>query len=106
MKIDTNDLISVTDANAKGISKLVNEASNGHEFILIRNNKPAAAIIGIDKLERLQRLEEWEDDIKLLTLAVVRSATDTGERVSLEDAAARFGIDLDEPDEDDPDTAD
>lgn len=100
MKIDTNDLISVTDASNKGISKLVNEASEGREFVLMRNNKPAAAIIGIDKLEQLQRLEEWEDDIRLLTLAVVRSATDSGRRVSLEDAAIRFGIDLDELDGD------
>lgn len=100
MKIDTNDLISVTDASNKGVSKLVNEASEGREFVLMRNNKPAAAIIGIDKLEQLQRLEEWEDDIRLLTLAVVRSATDSGRRVSLEDAATRFGIDLDELDGD------
>ena len=101
MKIDTNDLISVTEANAKGISRLVSEASEGHDIVVIRNNKPAAAIIGMEKLERLQRIEEWEDDIKLLALAVIRSATDTGERMSLADAAARFGIDLDALDDED-----
>ena len=93
MNINMDDLISVTEANRQGVSKLVSEASSGRELILIRNNKPAAAIVGIEKLERLQRLEE---DIKLLTVALVRSATDTGERVALADAAARFGIDLDE----------
>jgi prevent-host-death family protein len=98
VQINTDDLISVTDASRQGVSKLVSEASEGREIILIRNNRPAAAIVGIEKLERLQRLEE---DIKLLTVALVRSATDTGERVSLEAAAARFGIDLDELDDED-----
>jgi hypothetical protein len=56
------------------------------------------ALVGISKgwpmkIERLQRLEE---DGNLLALATVRAATDTGERVSLDDAAARFGIELDE----------
>ncbi len=93
MNINIDDLISVTEANRQGVSKLVSAASAGRELILIKNNKPAAVIIGIEKLERLQRLEE---DIRLLTMAVVRAATDTGERVTLEDAAARFGIDLGE----------
>jgi hypothetical protein len=54
---------------------------------LINNNKPAAAFVGI------------EEDVRLLATAVIRTATDTGERVSLRDAAARFGIDLDELDD-------
>lgn len=103
MKIDTNDLISVTEASNKGVSKLVNDVSAGREFVLIRNNQPAAAIVGIDKLERLQRIEELEDDLKLLALAVTRMSTDTGQRVSLEEAATRFGIDLDDLDEADED---
>jgi prevent-host-death family protein len=93
MKINAEDLISVTEANRQGVSKLVSEASAGRELVLIKNNKPAAVIVGMEKLERLQRIEE---DIRLLTMAVVRTATDTGERVTLEDAAARFGIDLNE----------
>lgn len=96
MKINTDDLISVSEVSRQGVSKLVAEANAGREFVLMRNNKPAAVIVGIDKFERLQRIEEFEEDIKLLAMAVVRSTTDTGERVSLEAAAARFGIDLDE----------
>ncbi|MFD2419134.1 type II toxin-antitoxin system Phd/YefM family antitoxin [Amycolatopsis pigmentata] len=100
MRIDTNDLISVTDANSKGVSKLVAEAGEGRQFVLIKNNKPAAVLIGIDKLERLQQLEEREEGLKLLAMAVVRSATGTGRTVSLEEAADRFGIDLDDLDDD------
>lgn len=100
MKIDTNDVISVTEANNKGISKLVSEANEGRDVVLFRSNKPVAAIVGIDKLERLQAIDEAEDDLRLFAVAVVRAATDTGQRVSLEDAAARFGIDLDSLDDD------
>lgn len=103
MKIDTNNLISVTEASNKGVSKLVSDASASHEFVLVRNNQPAAAIVGIEKLERLQRIEELEDDLKLLAVAVTRMSTDTGQRVSLEEAATRFGIDLDEIDKADED---
>ncbi|WP_158605458.1 type II toxin-antitoxin system Phd/YefM family antitoxin [Amycolatopsis panacis] len=103
MKIDTNDLISVSDANKQGVSKLVAEASEGRDLVLIKNNKPAAVIVGIDKIERLQRLDEIEDDLRLMTLALVRAATDSGRRVTLEDAAAKFGIDLDELDDDEDD---
>jgi prevent-host-death family protein len=103
VRINVEDLISVTEANRQGVSKLVNEASSGRELVLIKNNKPAAVIVGIDKLERLQRLESLEEDIKLLAMAVVRAATDTGERVPLVDAAARFGIDLNELAEEDAD---
>lgn len=95
-----NDLISVTEANSEGVSKLVAEASEGRQFVLIKNNKSAAVIIGIDKFERLQRVEEYEEDLKLLAMAVARSVTDTGQRVSLEEAAARFGIDLENSDDD------
>lgn len=93
MNINIDDLISITDASRQGVSKLVSEASAGRELVLIKNNKPVAVIVGIEKLERLQQIEE---DIKLLAMAVVRSATDTGQRVTLNDAAARFGIDLNE----------
>ncbi|RJQ91189.1 type II toxin-antitoxin system Phd/YefM family antitoxin [Amycolatopsis panacis] len=103
VKIDTNDLISVSDANKQGVSKLVAEASEGRDLVLIKNNKPAAVIVGIDKIERLQRLDEIEDDLRLMTLALVRAATDSGRRVTLEDAAAKFGIDLDELDDDEDD---
>lgn len=101
MKINSNDLISVTEASRQGVSRLVSAASEGRDLVLIKNNRPAAAIVGIEKLERLQRLEEYEEDIRLLAMAVVRSVTEMEPRASLEDAAARFGIDLDELDGED-----
>lgn len=100
MKIDLADLISVTDANNKGVSKLVNEASEGRQFVVLRNNKPTAAIVGIDQLERLEHLEQLEEDMKLLAITLARTVTDSGDRISLADAAASLGIGLDEGSED------
>ena len=42
-----------------------------------------------------------EEEVKLLVLAAVRATADGGKRVSIEDAAARFGVDLDELTEED-----
>jgi hypothetical protein len=96
MKIDTNDMISVTDAAKGGISKLINDASEGRQLVVFRNNQPAAAIVDIKTMERLQRLDELEEDLRILAIAWVRMLTDSGERYELDDVAAEFGVDLDE----------
>lgn len=93
MNVDTRDLISVTDANAMGVSKLVANAENGRPQVLLRNGKPAAAIVNIDSMDRLQRLEEMEDDLRLLSIALVRAAADDGRRHDLDDVLTEFGID-------------
>ncbi|GGS12876.1 MULTISPECIES: type II toxin-antitoxin system Phd/YefM family antitoxin [Actinokineospora] len=96
MQIDTNDVISVSEANARGLSKLVNQASEGRTFFVFRNNRPAAAIVDIKTMERLQYLESLEEDFKLIAVAWARALTDSGERYSLDDVAAEFGVNLDE----------
>lgn len=92
MKIDTDDLISVSDANRRGISRLVADAEAGHHQVIIRNNKPAAVIAGLDTLHRLNRIDEEEADLRLLTIALLRTVTDTGERYSLDDLLIRDGV--------------
>jgi hypothetical protein len=39
MRIDTNDMISVTEASAQGLSKLISEASKGRQLVVFKNNK-------------------------------------------------------------------
>jgi prevent-host-death family protein len=96
MKIDTSELISVTEAGREGISKLVNAASEGKRFVILRQSRPAAAIVDIETMERLQRIDELEDDLRLVAIALVRTLTDSGERYDLDDVAAEFGVDLNE----------
>lgn len=94
MNISSDEMLSVTDAGKRGMSSLVNAASEGHRFVVMRNNKPAAVITDVETVERLDRIDDIEEDLRLLSIAVVRSATGRGERRTLEDVAAEFDVDL------------
>jgi len=85
MNINTDDIVSVTDVS-----------ENGRRIVIMRNNRPAAVITNLESMERLQHIEEIEEDLKFLSIAWVRTMTDSGRRHSLEDVAAEFDIDLDE----------
>lgn len=86
--VDTADLMSVTDANKVGISALVKAAERGERRILVRNNKPVAALIGIDSLERAEELEERLLDV---ALGLTRLLTTSERRHSLDDVLDRLG---------------
>lgn len=87
-RVDTSDLISISDANKLGVSGLVHAAEEGHEHVLMRNNKPVAAVVSMRRFEQLQQLE---DDLLDVSLAVARSMTTGPERHSLDDVLAQFG---------------
>lgn len=93
MNVDTRDLISITEASTKGVSKLVTDAENGRPQVLMRNSRAVAAVVNIDSMDRLQRLDELEDDMRLLSIALVRGAADSGRRYDLDDILAEVGID-------------
>ncbi|HEY5881647.1 MAG TPA: type II toxin-antitoxin system Phd/YefM family antitoxin [Nakamurella sp.] len=80
MEVDTRDLISVSDANSRGISGLVADAERGHSRIIVRNSKPVAAVISVSEYDRLAELEE---NLVLLVAAFARLATDSGDWVDL-----------------------
>jgi hypothetical protein len=89
--VDTENLISISEANKLGVAALAREAEQGRERILVRNNKPVAAVVGIERLERLQQLEDLEDDLIDITLATARLLTSSGDRYSLDEVLAMFG---------------
>lgn|SRR5581483_3995445 len=82
------DIVSVTEANRRGVSGLVADAERGHDVIVARHSKPVAAIVSMRRLGELQELEE---DLRDLALVVARVATDSGRRTSLDDVLAAFG---------------
>jgi prevent-host-death family protein len=86
--IDTDDLISVTEANTKGVSYLVTAAESGREHVILRNNRPAAVVIGIAHFEKLRQLEEELADVALLA---ARMTTTPPRRTSLDEILAEFG---------------
>lgn len=93
MIVDTDNLISISDANNRGISGLAADAESGREFVLLRRDKPIAAVVGMHKLQRLQELEDMEEDLTLLCVALARTVTDNGTRTRFDKVLAHFGID-------------
>ncbi len=99
MRVDTRDLMSVTDANNKGLSWVVNEASCGRNVVILKNNRAEAMVVGMDQAERLEHLDDLAEELRVLAIALVRLVTDDGVRHSLDDVVAELGID--EADDDD-----
>src|SRR5437879_4047474 len=90
-RVETSSLISISEANKLGVSALVREAEEGRERVVLRNNRPVAAVVGIGRLEELEELRELEDDLLDLALAASRVATTSPRRHSLDEVLARFG---------------
>jgi len=88
-KVDTKDLISVSEANKIGISGLVKAAEQGEQRVVIRNGKPVAAVVSIESLQRAEELEERLLDV---SLALTRLLTADDRRHSLDDVLDRFGF--------------
>jgi prevent-host-death family protein len=88
-KVDTEDLISISEAAKVGIPALVRAAEEGHERVLLRNGKPVAAIVSIERLDQLQQLE---DDLWDASLVAARMLTTGPDRHSLDEVLAQFGF--------------
>ncbi|WP_176562325.1 type II toxin-antitoxin system prevent-host-death family antitoxin [Mycolicibacterium palauense] len=88
MMIDHRDVVGVTELSNSS-SRLVAAAADGRYFIISKNNRPTAALVGI---ERLQELEDREENIALLALALTRMATDNGNRTELRDFIDELGL--------------
>ena len=101
MRVDTSDIVSVSEANTRGVSKLISDAESGRPQVVLRNGKAVAAIVDIARMDRLQHLDDLEDDLRLLSIALIRSAADSGRRYALADVLAEAGIDPDSLDVDD-----
>ncbi|WP_099025039.1 type II toxin-antitoxin system Phd/YefM family antitoxin [Mycolicibacterium palauense] len=52
MKIDMNTLVSATDLN-RNSGQLITRAAAGERLVILNQNKPVAAIVPIDDLQRL-----------------------------------------------------
>lgn len=80
--------LSVTEAARRGVAGLVHDAEQGSDIIVTRRQQPVAALVST---QRLAEIEQSVTDLHDLALVLARSATDTGERTSLNDVLAAFG---------------
>jgi hypothetical protein len=90
-RIDTNDLISISEATRRGVARLASEAESGQDRVLLRNNRPVAAVVSMKRLAELDELRQLEEDLLDITLAAARMVTDDGSRHGLDEVLARFG---------------
>lgn len=95
MITNTENLVSVSDLS-NSVSRRIAQVETGDPLLVLRNNRPVAALIGIEAAERVARVDELEEDLKLLALTLVRKATDSGERFSLDEVLADAGLSADE----------
>ena len=93
MNIKLQNLISVSEVS-RSASATIAKAQAGEIQIILNHNKPVAAIVDISVLERLRALEDEQQWRELEAIAEKRIAEDNGVRHSLDDVAARFGIEL------------
>jgi hypothetical protein len=96
MKLDSQDLMSVSEANALGVAGLIEAAETHGRKVLVRDNKAVAAVIPIGRLEELEAIEDAEDDLLDLALALARQLTTPGPRTSLDDVLREFGYSREE----------
>ncbi len=92
-KFETDDLISISDANRLGVSALIREVEEGRQRLVLRNNKPVAVVMSVERFEQLQQLQ---DDLIDITLAASRMMTTSGRRHSLDDVLERLGYSREE----------
>lgn len=88
MMIDHRDVVGVTELSNRS-SRLVAAAAGGRDLFISKNNRPIAALVGI---ARFQDLEDREENVALLALALTRLATDNGNRTELDDFICELGL--------------
>ena len=86
--IRTDDVVPMTEAT-KQLPTLVKQVEHSGQKILFRNNRPVVALIGMERLRRLQEAEDALADVALLT---ARMLADSGARSSLDDVLKRYGV--------------
>jgi len=94
VKVDTRDIRSATSVG-RNFGAVTDEVEAGRTIVVVKNNRPVGVVAPIEVLDRLDALDEREEDLRLLAVAIVRSFTDGGERHDLADVAAELGIELD-----------
>ncbi len=95
MKVDTRDIRAASHV-ARNFGQITDEVEAGRTIVVVRNNVPVGVLAPVSMVDRLDSIDEREEDLRLLALALVRTTTSTGDLVDLADLAAELGVDLDD----------
>lgn len=78
------------------IPAVVRRAESSREIVVMRNNRPVAAIIGMERLDELQRAQDDLMDLALATARII--ASPAGGELRLDAVLDRFGVTRDQLD--------
>ncbi|MGH8775669.1 MAG: type II toxin-antitoxin system prevent-host-death family antitoxin [Jiangellaceae bacterium] len=81
-------VVSVTEATRRGVAGIISDAESG-DIIVTRRHRPVAAVISVERIERIQGVL---DDLRDLTLAASRVVTDDSARISFDDLLIAYGL--------------
>ncbi|MDR2702818.1 MAG: type II toxin-antitoxin system Phd/YefM family antitoxin [Cellulomonadaceae bacterium] len=98
MRIAVPDIRPVSQVG-RNFGAVTDEVEAGRSILVMKNNKPVAAVVPPEMLEQLDAISEREDDIALLVLSLIRVTTNHRPMHTLEDVAAEFGVSLDDLDD-------
>jgi prevent-host-death family protein len=65
MRIHSDELISISDMSAQGVSLYVTKAEQGQRWFLTRYGKPVAVLLGADEYEKLAEAAEARGTVAL-----------------------------------------
>ncbi len=94
MKVDTRDIRSASHVG-RNFGAVTDEVEAGRTIVVVKNNRPVGVVAPVSVMEQIDVLDEREEDLRLLALALVRmSAAPEPVLHDWNDVAAEFGIDL------------
>ena len=93
MKIAVPDIRPVSQVG-RNFGAVTAEVEEGRSILVVKNNRPVAAVVPPETIERLDEIAEREEDIALLVLSIIRMNTHQGIIHDLDDVAAELGIDI------------
>lgn len=102
MKVDTKNIRSASQL-ARNFGQATEDLEAGRTIVVMKNNTPLGVLAPLSVMDRLDAIDEREENVRLLALALVRSLTSEGPLVPLEDLLAELDIDLNDDDLNDDD---
>lgn len=84
IKMDLDSIVSATDV-VKNFSKIRQQAKNGNNLIVLKNNKPDLAVLDIDAYKNLVSMAEQFENMEINKLITQRYSNDDGSRYNLEE---------------------
>lgn len=89
-----DEYVGMTEAKTAlaRVVKRLEDGATDHVFVM-RNNKPAAVLLGVEDYQNLRSLRALREHLEDALMIQRATSTDSGERHSLDDVLAELGVD-------------